>query len=154
MITLNLKNIVLKKDFSPVKMGISATELTKHLGKPDNIYDNNFGSVIYFYGGYEFAFFDNKLHYFQNDNISHNWIEFENKHFKMDTWLFKNSTKISLKNFICELEKENIEYDLNEFNSENEEGNYTLIKLFNRVKVEFNSNKILYAIRYEDFEQE
>ncbi len=108
MINLNLKNIILKKDFSPVKMGISETELTKYLAKPDDIYDDNFGSVIYFYGGYEFAFFDNELHYFQNENINNGWIEFENKYFKIDTWLFKNNKKISIENFIYELEKEKI----------------------------------------------
>ncbi len=153
MIILSLKNIVLKKDFSPIKMGISEVELTKYLGKPDDIYNNNLGTVTYFYGGYEFAFFDNQLHYFQNDSINDGWMEFENKYFKIDTWLLKNSHNIMLEEFIEELNKENIKYKLSVIKSDIE-SEYTRIELFNGMKIEFNKNKVLYAIRYEDFEQE
>ncbi len=153
MTTLSLKDIILKKDFSFIKMGMSVNQVIEILGKPEpnNIFDDNFGTVILFYGGYEFAFFDNKLHYFQNDNIIHDWIEFENKYFKIDTWLFKNNKKILLENFINVLKKENVVYELNKIKSD---GNYIQIKLFNGMRIEFNKDKILYAIRYENFEQE
>ncbi len=153
MITLNLKNIVLKKDFTPIKMGISEVELTKYLGKPNDIYDNKFGSVIYFYGGYEFAFYDNQLHYFQNESINDGWIEFENTYFKIDAWLLKQNNKLILEEFIDELNKEEIKYVLSVIKSDIED-EYTRIELYNGIKIEFNKNKILYAIRYDDFEQE
>lgn len=151
MLILNLKDIILKKDFSTIKMDMSINEVTQILGKPNDISDDGFGSIILFYGGYEFAFFDNKLHYFQNDNIIHDWIEFKNRYFKIDTWLFKKNKRVLLENFINVLKRENVLYELNEIKSDE---NYIRIKLFNGMKIEFNKDKILYAIRYENFEQE
>ncbi len=151
MIELKLRNIIIENNFTPLSMGMSEKELTNLLGNPTSRFDNGYGSVVVAYGGYEFAFFDDKLHYFQNDNFKESyidWVKFENDHFKIDTWLIKEHDNLSIERFIEELKFEKIQFKLEKPSTQN----YTKIKLMNGMQLEFdNSDRMLYAIRYESF---
>ncbi len=146
MLVLSLKNIILKKDFSPVKMGMTENKVTKLLGKPskNNRHDDGYGLVMINYGGYEFAFFNDELWLFQNDGLSVGCLEFENKHFKIDTWIFGEKS-IYLDDFLNELKKENVKYSINHIDN----GEYILVTLSNNMGIEFDKNQRLFAIRYK-----
>ena len=118
MIELNLKDIVLNVDFSPIYMGQTESEVVKILGEPEGRNDTGTGSVLFSYGGYEFYFFDNELHYFQNDNLKANcvnhtdWILYQNNHFKINPWFVSPNKDISMKEVISLLKKEKAEFSI------------------------------------------
>lgn len=116
MKTLSLKNIILHADFSPIQMGFTEEQVCTVLGQPENRGDMGSGSVIYQYGWYEFFFFDNALHYFQNDHVkadcsNHDeMLIYQNGHFEIDSWFLKANQDISLKEVISILKKEKADF--------------------------------------------
>lgn len=118
MIELNLKNIVFTADFSPVQMGQTVKEVVKILGEPINRSDDGTGSILFSYGGYEFYFFNDKLHYFQNDNLKNDkgnhldYISFQNDNFKFHSGFVSPNKDISLKEVISLLKNEKIDFSI------------------------------------------
>ena len=118
MIELNLKRIILNVDFSPIEIGQSEREIIRILGIPTGRLNGETGSTILSYGGYEFGLWDNELHYFQNDNLKYqylnhsDWILFENKNFKINTWFIAPNKDISMKEVILLLEKEQVDFNI------------------------------------------
>ena len=90
MIIIDLKNIVFKADFYPIQMGQSVSSLIKILGQPINQRIDDYGFALLSYGGYEFHFFDDQLHFFQNDNLKYDksnhldCIAFQNEYFQIN----------------------------------------------------------------------
>ena len=118
MIELNLKDIVFTADFSPIKMGQTVKEVIKILGDPVNSSDDGNGSILFSYGGYELYFFDDKLHYFQNDNLKNDkrnhldCISFQNDNFKFHSGFVIPNKDISLREVISLLENEKIDFSI------------------------------------------
>ena len=151
MIELNLKNIILNVDFSPIYMGQPESEIVKILGKPTDRLSSGTGSTILSYGGYEFGLWDNELHYFQNDNLRYQYLNhtdgvlFKNNHFKINTWFITPNKDISMKEVILLLEKEQVE-----FNIENQKvagkdyrtGEVKYLQLSNGVSMDFENSTI------------
>lgn len=177
MIELNLKDILLNVDFSPIYMGQMENDVIKLLGKPENRHDTGTGSVLFSYGGYEFYFFDNELHYFQNDNLKAGYsnhrdcILYQNSYFKINPWLVSPNKDISVKEVISLLEKERVEFTIENQKVAGKDYRMDEIKflvLSNGFILEFDNKKIvdneelifndkmdfvLQAIRYEHFNQ-
>ena len=118
MIELNLNNIVFRANFAPINMGQTEKEVVKILGKPLNRYDNGVGSVLISYSGYEFHFFDDALHYFQNDNLKYDkvnhadCISFQNSQFKLNPGFVMPNNDISMKEVISLLKNERIDFSI------------------------------------------
>ena len=146
MITLDLKDIILQADFSPVYMGQSEQEVVRALGKPAHRNDNRFGSIWLNYGCYEFSFFDNALHYFQNDHlkadcVNHaDLISYENKHFSINPWFLKPNEDISMKNAIALLEDQQVDFKIENQKVAGQDyrvGEVKFLKLSNGISLNF-----------------
>ena len=118
MITLDLKDIILQADFSPIYMGQTEKEVVQILGKPGHRHDDGFGSIMFCYGCYEFYFFDDALHYFQNDHLKADCgnhadlIAYENTHFRINPWFLKSNQDIPMKQIIALLEGEQVNFKI------------------------------------------
>jgi hypothetical protein len=172
MIELNLKNIILEADFSPIYMGQNEREVVQILGEPVNRYDNGIGSVLFSYSGYELHFFDDILHYFQNDNLKQvDGVLFQNKYFKMNTWFLKPNVEFSMKEVISILEKERVQFKIENQKVAGKDyrvDEIKFIELANGISLNFENTGlkegkevrfkkitdfVLFAIRYDDFNQ-
>lgn len=135
MLVLDLKKIILNADFGPLRMGSgdaekavgenqtfdpnlgsSFEEVEAILGPPNSKQDNQAGSLLVHYDWYEFFFFDDELHYFQNDHLkadcaNHNeMFEFENDKFKFDSWFLEADRDFTLREVVAMLEAENAQF--------------------------------------------
>lgn len=150
MKTLSLKNIILHGDFFPIQMGATEEQVSKILGKPDDRTDFGSGSIIYNYGWYEFFFFENALHYFQNDHVkadcsNHDeMIMYQNEFFEVDHWFLKAFQDIRLKEMIAFLKKEKAAFTLR--NQKSADGTDLFV---GKVKMLELSNGILMDFHYD-----
>ena len=85
MITISLKDFILSAKFGSVKMGWNLQKVIEILGKPVSETDYGTGSYGISYSGYQLFFFDDELHYIQNDHLKADcinqdeWIDFKNE---------------------------------------------------------------------------
>lgn len=117
MTELNLKDIVLNADFSPIYMGQTESEVVTILGPPGDRADQGNGIVLFSYGSYELAFFDNSLHLFQNDHLKVECVYndnclYQNSHFAINPWIVSPHQNISMREVISILEQENVEFSI------------------------------------------
>lgn len=155
MIELNLKNIILNADFSPLEMGYSESDVVRILGDPDDRYDNGKGSVLYVYGWYELFFFDGLLHYFQNDHVKADCsnhadgILYENENFTINPWFLKPDHDISLKEVIALLENEEADFVVRNQMVAGKEyavGEVKIVELSNGIQMDFHNNSVMFHL--------
>ena len=165
MINLDLKNIILDGDLSPIEMGQSEDQVIQILGEPDENRSMGSGITIITYSGYQFHFFDNKLICFMNDYLkadstSHaEDISFKNQFFKIDTWFLTPNKNTSMKDVISLFKEEDISFDIEseKVGGQNyKEGKTKNIILPNGVELVFEKDDqqvdfILYAITYSSY---
>ena len=161
MIELNLKDIVFTADFSPVQMGQTENEVAKILGEPPcgrDVYEH--GSVIFYYSGYEFHFFDDELHYFQNDSLKYDkpnhdgCISFQNSHFKFHPGFVIPNKDISMKEVISLLQNEKIDFSIENQKVAGKDyrvGEVKFLQLSNGISMNF-ENKTTVFMRVDDQE--
>ena len=114
---INLKHILTKSRFGPVKIGMTRNEVKKLLGKPTSIHtDDYMGFINFYYNWYEIAFFNfwddsgkYKVAAFQNDSFSAiNGFKFKNRKIKVNTWILKYG--LTLKEACQQIDKKKMNY--------------------------------------------
>jgi hypothetical protein len=163
MLTLDLKKIVLHLDFGPLRMGSgdgekelqlqpdgssiamnrgsTFKEVVEHLGPPSDHWDDENGIVTIIYGWYEFFFFDDELHYFQNDHLKFDcanhdeMIEFQNEHFTVDQWFLAVNRDFTLREIVALLEENDAKFKVSD--EHYRIGELKIIALSNGVTIDF-----------------
>lgn len=133
MTLILLKDFCLTGHFGDVRIGMNISEVKEILGEPDHEQDFETGSSGIMYAWYEFFYWtDTKILYaIQNDHLMP-WpgleeheraevhgkdIEFDNSHFKVETWFLSAGKAITYRDIveICRRDNVNIIEKCNEW---------------------------------------